>query len=146
MPTQAYLESHARSHAKMQAALDRQPSIDYRRDNPITGRGLYAWCKRHEAQGAAGLLDHVTAFGQKNGYACRMVAWTQEQVINATAAGKRFLATLEPLADESAPVQPVAPEPALRTRHSNPVLKAMVRSPQADPSVPRRSPHGQARW
>src|SRR5262249_56977051 len=31
-------------------------------------------------------------------------------------------------------------------KHTNPILKAVVRSPRADPPVSRRSPHGQARW
>src|SRR5262245_27763205 len=31
------------------------------------------------------------------------------------------------------------------TRHTNPILKAVVRSPRADPPVSRRSPHVQAR-
>ena len=30
----------------------------------------------------------------------------------------------------------------VRIRHTNPILKAMVRSPRADPSVPRRPQHG----
>jgi hypothetical protein len=67
-----------------------------------------------------------------HGYACRMIAWTQAEVINATAAGKRFLDALE-----SEPTTPanVEPEPAPRTFGEG-ILEPVDAEVPSTPSTP----------
>ena len=50
------------------------------------------------------------------------------------------------LADRPMPPPDGRPSREASKRHTNPILKAMVRSPRTAPWVPRRPQHGRTRW